>query len=106
MKAKANGLLRHCFFGTYSAVIALGFETEYEAKTALPQLGEGWKIGEASPKALRWQGDSDALEAVKKVLGKFGADVSKIDSCAKSIDYGENFTVELEIVPETQLSLL
>lgn len=106
MKAKADGLLRHCFFGTYVAIIALGFETEHEAKSALPKLGAGWKIGDVNPKALRWEGGTDALEDCKKVLGKFGADVSKIDSCVKSIDYGEDFSVEFEIVPEAQLSLL
>lgn len=106
MKAKANGLLRHCFFGTYIAIIALGFETEHEAKSALPKLGAGWKIGEANAKALRWEGGTDALEEVKEVLGKFGADKRKIDSCAKSIDYGEAFSVEIEVVPESQLSLL
>jgi hypothetical protein len=105
MKAKANGLLRHCFFGAYSAVIALGFESEYEALTALPQLGSGWKVGEQTKKALRWEGDSDALEACKEVLAKFGADPDNIDSIEKSVDYGEAFNVEIEIVPQEQLHL-
>lgn len=105
MKAKANGRLRHCFFGTYIAVIALGFEDEYQAEQALPHLGKGWKIGEQSKKALRWEGTTEELEACKKVLVKLGADEDAIDSLEHSIDYGDPFTIEVEIVPQEQMSL-
>lgn len=105
MKVKANGQLRHQFFGTYSAVIALGFDDEYQASKVLPLLGSGWKVG-SKPYILSWHGDADELDTCKEVLGSFGADKSKIDSCAKSIDFGEKFTIEVEIAPQEQLSLL
>lgn len=105
MKAKADGQLRHQFFGTYSAVIALVFQDAYQANQVLPLLGSGWKVG-SKPQALVWMGNGEELEGCKEVLGSFGADTDKIDSCAKSIDYGEPFTVEIEITPEEQMSLL
>jgi hypothetical protein len=104
MKAKASGRLRHCFFGTYSAIIALSFEDAYQAAQALPKLGKDWKVGEKSEKSLVWSGNSKELKAVKEVLGSFGADVEKIDSIKKSIDFGEAFEVAIEIVPEEQLA--
>ena len=95
MNAKASGRLRHRFWGDYSAVIALDFGNEENAKACLPLLGDGWKPGEKHPSALVWVGDSEALEKCKEVLGSFGADVKKIDSIAKSIDYGEPFEVSI-----------
>lgn len=105
MKAKASGQLRHCFFGTYSAVIALGFENEYQANQVLPKLGAGWQVG-SKPYALVWQGNTEELEACETILESFGADRKKIASLAKSIDYGERFEIAVEIVPQEQMSLL
>ena len=101
MKAKAQGKLRHQFHGTYAAIIALGFNSEYEAQESLSKLGKGWFIGK-NPKALVWCGNSEALEECKSVLGSFGADVKKIDSIASSIDYGEDFEIVVDIVAEEQ----
>jgi hypothetical protein len=105
MKAIGHGKLRHCFFGTYIAVIALGFDTEYQANQVLPKLGPGWRLGERSKKALVWEGNSQELDVVKDVLEGFGADRDKIASLAKSIDYGEDFSIQVEIVPEEQMGL-
>jgi hypothetical protein len=105
MKAKADGRLRHCFFGTYSAVIALGFADEYQAAQALPKLGKGWKLGEKSKKALIWQGSSEELDECTKVLVSFGAEEKAIASIAHSIDYGDPFSIEVEITPQEQASL-
>jgi hypothetical protein len=96
MKAKAKGQLRHRFRGEYSAVIALAFDSDYECKEALKRLGESWKPAN-SPKALVWAGNFDQLETCKALLGSFGADVKKIDSMRKSVDYGEPFEIEVEL---------
>ena len=88
----AKGILRHRFHGSYSAVIGLMFDSAENAKMALSHLS-GWEIGKDN-RALIWIGDSEALEECKKVLASFGADAKKIDSIAKSIDFGEPFTCE------------
>lgn len=89
---KAKGLLRHRFWGTYSAVIALGFDSPEEAQQALPRL-PGFEPHPKEPRALMWAGDSNALQGTKELLGGFGADVQKIDSIARSVDHGEPFEV-------------
>jgi hypothetical protein len=92
MTTKADGRLRHHFHGTYSATIILQFPSGPAAALALPKLGAGWETARNHPEALVWSGESAALESVKAILGSFGADTRKIDSCAKSLDYGEPFT--------------
>lgn len=104
-EAKAKGILAHKFHGTYWAVIGLEFANADMAKAALPKLGEGWKVGEKQPSVLVWQGESEALDKCKKVLGSFGADTKKIDSLAKSIDYGEWFEVSIPLPDPNQLAL-
>lgn len=101
---KANGRLRHRFWGNYSALIGLWFEDPASAKMAQMKLGSDWVPGK-SPDVLVWTGDSKALEQVKQVLGGFGADTEKIDSLAKSVDYGEPFTVEIPASHPDQLEL-
>jgi hypothetical protein len=93
---RAHGHLRHRFWGEYSAVIALKFDTPEEAAKALKELPD-WKAAETAPSCITWVGDSAALELVKDKLETLGAERKKIDSIAKSIDYGEPFTVD---VPE------
>ena len=53
MLAKADGQLRHCYFGEYSAVIALGFNDEYEANESIRKLALGGSMGK---KAMFWYG--------------------------------------------------
>jgi hypothetical protein len=102
----ANGILRHCFFGTYTAVIGLTFESETHKQDAKKVLGNSWSDESAKRKnILVWSGTSEELDEVKKVLVKYGADEKKIDSIAKSIDYGEPFEVNIPIVPNEQLPL-
>lgn len=105
MIIKAKGQLRHCFFGKYSALIALVFEDASQAKQALPRLGEGWGFGDKSDKALIWSGDSNSLVECKKMLGYLGADVEKIDSVAKSVDFGEPFSIEMDVPNPKQMEL-
>ena len=102
---RARGILRHRFWGTYSACIGLEFDTPEAAADGLKVLGSTWKNGEINKHILIWTGNSEELEVCKKTLGSFGADVSKIDSVATSIDYGEPFTVSIEVVPTEQVSM-
>jgi len=105
MEIKAQGQLRHRFWGEYSAVIALVFESERDANLALPLL-PNWTHGKQSKNVLVWVGDSDELRDMKNLLGKYGADEKKIDSCAKSIDYGEKFNCEFVVHHPNQMVLL
>jgi hypothetical protein len=100
--AHAKGQLRHYFHGKYFAGIALVFAEAYAAEQALLKLGAGWHISEYQATALIWHGDSDALNACKTVLVSFGADERKIDSLAKSVDYGEPFAIAVPIPVQGQ----
>jgi hypothetical protein len=105
MNAQAKGILRHQFFGTYSAVIALEFQDTYQAKESLTKLGNGWNISQKNDNVLVWAGNSEELDVCKDVLTSFGADYDKIDSVAKSIDYGEPFQVIIPIDNKDQLAM-
>ena len=104
MKLKAKGQLRHRFWGTYSAVIGLEFALD-QVNLAQEILGTSWASSQDST-VLLWTGNSEELEAVKVVLGKYGADTKKIDSLARSVDYGEPFTIEIPAVHPNQLRLV
>jgi hypothetical protein len=104
MKAKGQGQLRHRFHGEYSAVIAIAFESPIVASAALNQLGNTWKLS-PNPKAIVWVGNREQLEVCKRMLVSFGAEESKIDSLAKSIDYGEPFEITINIEAEEQIHL-
>lgn len=97
----ARGILAHHFWGTYSATIGLQFDSAECARDALKVLGGKWKKSKR-PEVLVWYGNSPELAECKKVLGSYGADVGKIDSLKTSIDYGENFEVDIPAVPEKQ----
>jgi hypothetical protein len=103
---KAHGQLRHHFHGEYSATIAVQFESAEHADQALSKLGDGWKVGDKASNALIWFGNSEALKKCKEILVGYGADEKKIDSCAKSIDYGEPFDIDVPAgIPKEQASL-
>ena len=104
-KAKADGILAHHFWGDYYATIALEFESNAHAKDALRVLGDAWRFHEKVDNVLIFHGQKDALTEVEKTLVKYGADSEKMTSLAKSVDYGEPFTVEIPIVPEEQCEL-
>lgn len=87
---EARGQLRHRFWGSYSAVIVLGFGTTEQARLALPML-PGWKLwklaSEPGSKVVSWSGGSDALKVEEERLAAHGADRSKIASLRFSVDY-------------------
>lgn len=97
-----RGQLRHHFHGTYWASIVLVFDTPTHASDAFMVLREGWVQSAIERQALFWTGETEALQKAKKQLATFGADPSKIDSIAHSIDFGELFEVVIPVVPVEQ----
>ena len=97
--AIGKGQLFHHFHGNYWASIVLLFDDQEQAAAALRVLGVPWKQSQKDPRALGCAVDSAQLEAVKRELGRHGADVRAIDSLAKSVDCGEPFTVEIPLLP-------
>lgn len=104
-RVKAKGRLRHRFFGEYSAVVGLEFADGASARDAARTLGWPWTVGTSSDRVLVAVFDAAALDAAKKRLGAFGADVKKIDSLRKSVDYGEPFEVVIPVAAGEQLPL-
>jgi len=108
MKVRAEGWLKHHFWGTYCATIVLSFPDAASAKDALPKL-PGFKPGEKSANALVACLSGDAFENAKTAIEALRVDVNKrepIDSCAHSVDYGPRFTIEVPITaPAEQKSL-
>jgi hypothetical protein len=107
MQLHGKGQLRHHFWSEYFATIAIDFGNSDNAKDALTVLGDGWTLGEKSPHCVVWFGSGKAFDQVKSKLVSFGADDRKIDSVAKSIDFGEKFEVNIlvDIVPIEQTKL-
>jgi hypothetical protein len=106
----AKGQLRHHFWGDYRATIILQFATAALAAEALPQFPD-WDIhSEAHPEALIYHGGGAELKHQEALLVSLGADRKKLGSLAKSIDFGEPFTVTVDLGPKgpeaEQLSLL
>jgi len=111
MLCKATGQLQHHFWGTYYGTLVLEFENADQANAVMlcgALNGESWGVFKQSDKhsqCIGWHGDSSQLECLKRRLGECGADVAKIDSLAKSIDHGEEFTITVEAIDPNQLSL-
>lgn len=116
---KADGVLRHGFFGKYVATIVLVFADAESARDGLKTLGEGWEPGKMKEgKAIVWLGDSAALDAVKATFARFGLKTAcgyehckhrckdaGIDSVNHSVDFGPPFEVEIPVTPGEQTSL-
>ena len=94
---KARGLLQHHFWGDYVATIVLAFTSASEAAQAQREVFKDWEISKKNPSAIRFHGGGKELDAVEALLVKFGADAKKLKSMAKSIDYGEEFTVSVPV---------
>jgi len=109
---KAEGRLKHRFWGEYSALIILIFEDEREARKAIPAMefkpttsiqqadgsthdSCGWIQGETYPDTLQLEVAGDDLKQVESKLVEYGGDAKKIGSLAKSVDWGEAFYVSI-----------
>lgn len=99
MRCHAEGRLRHHFWGEYRASMVLLFDSAPMLDAALAAgKFKGWERSQKRPDTvLHWFGGSDDLESTKDELVAHGAERDKIDSIAKSIDYGEPFEVEFEV---------
>ena len=107
-----KGQLRHHFWGDYHATIVVYFDTLTGADiiaAALPGFTRHDAPQGKEGVAFRFHGTGDALKAAEQVLVNLGADRKKLTSVARSIDYGEPFTIEVGITPSDnaqQLNLL
>ena len=106
MQTTASGILRHHFHGDYSATIGLRFNELWQAVAAARRLGLPWAISKNDHAFVLATVGSEALS--KKIipqLAALGADPGKIDSVERSVDYGEPFTVTIELEHPDQLPL-
>jgi hypothetical protein len=96
----AKGQLKHHFWGDYRATIVLQFATPALAREALTQFPD-WDIhSEAHPEVISYHGGGDELKAQENLLVSLGANRKKLGSLAKSIDFGEPFTVTVKLGPD------
>lgn len=105
MLIHGNGQLQHHFWGNYHATIAIGFDTTRHAALAVEVLGAGWRVGGKGGDVAYGTFTGAAYEAAEAKLVGFGADLKKLTSIAKSIDFGEPFKVAIEVVNPDQLTL-
>ena len=114
----ANGIVRHCFFGTYVAIVTLKFDSEAYASHALKRIGGEWKR-EGFVLVLRVEADALDQEKVRlKTLGTISIEKCDWKHCARhcadeeidgiphSIDLGPPFTFTISIADERQHALL
>lgn len=96
---EGEGLLLHHFWGDYYCTVGIKFSTpNTPIDRVISWLGEGWKPHSKCPATtVVGFGNSAWLDEVKKKLASWGADPSKIDSCAKSVDCGEPFSVTITV---------
>lgn len=99
MQIIAKGQLQHHFWGDYRATIVLLFALDYLAQRALAKL-PGFEPHPGDKKALVYHGGGADLKAVEALLVGYGANHKKLTSLAKSIDYGEPFTITVDLTPE------
>lgn len=118
-KVNAKGILRHGFFGTYVATVALGFDDAAAAADALKALGAPWQTGKKNPAILVCNVSGEELKAIKAQLAKLGRQIEpcgrascgdqckgeEIDGVPHSIDVGPAFRVSIPVVPAEQAKL-
>jgi uncharacterized protein YbbC (DUF1343 family) len=107
MRCRADGRLQHHFWSEYRASMVLLFDSPLMLDAILAAgKFKGWERSKKKPETvLHWFGSGDELDAEVEMLVSYGAKREKIASIAKSIDYGEPFEVELEVVDPRQISL-
>ena len=105
---KATGRLRHCFFGDYSARIALYFNSVFEREKAQAVLPPAFQF--VAGCALGWSGSSSELKNIKRLFKGWRLEVTpcareecngkvhEFDGLDHSIDYGPAFTICLPTV--------
>lgn len=117
---KVKGLVRHRFWGEYSAHIVLGFDSKEEREKCLLHLPVGassfrhacggiatcteWRLLDPQKAAGVELAEPQLTRMIDRFV-KFGADKKKILSMAKSIDFGEEFQFEIPDEDPNQLEL-
>jgi hypothetical protein len=107
---KANGILRHHFWGHYVADIVLRFDDPASIPTALEALAVSpdasyrgatggqykteWKQSERDPRAILITASGETLEEIQTKLVAWGADKKKMNSMTTNINHGEQFSIE------------
>lgn len=91
----AHGRLQHHFWGTYHASIVLVFADEQQAIQAREHAFQMFQPHPHRVSALYFQGSGTELKAAEAALKAHGANMNKVRSLARSIDFGEPFTVEV-----------
>jgi len=104
MIIKGQGILRHRFWGEYSAALAIQWRDSHEASAALASgiLGPGWTLGATRADVTVTTVDSAGLDALVDRLVAIGAERSAIASLAHSVDYGDPWDVEADVVDPRQ----
>ncbi len=95
---KATGRWFHKFHGTYWCVVVLCFESEANAKAALPRL-PGFQLGDKSPDALVISATGKAIKKLLSTLKKYrvGDKTHAIDGLPFSIDCGPDFDIAVPV---------
>jgi DNA polymerase IIIc chi subunit len=88
----------------------LAFEDEQSAALALPKLAVlahaiAWRPADKNKRVVVTCVNGEQLNALKTHLGTMGADEHAIDSVDHSIDYGDPFTVTVEVEDPRQQPL-
>jgi hypothetical protein len=91
-----TGRLRHCWFGEYAATIVVQWHTPALALQSLEAFPM-FEIHAAEPRAIHFHGGGTDLKAAEAALKAHGADMRKVGSLARSIDFGEPFTVTIPL---------
>jgi hypothetical protein len=103
---KGTGQLQHHFWGTYHASIAIQTANKPSADDAAKALGDGWKAVEnGKVTGVIFHGKDPELDAALNKLEEFGVQRKLVTSCAKSIDFGEKFSVTIPVIPAEQKGL-
>ena len=127
MNIHAKGLVRHRFWGEYSASIGLLFDSVEEKDIALSILNQrndfgdfknalggrsvskGWrdiKDGQGDAKRALFCDVADpVLTEIVEQFTLWGAEKKKILSLAKSIDHGEDFEINIPYEDQAQQQL-
>lgn len=92
-KIIGHGQLQHHFWGTYRASIYITFASDALAIGALNHL-PGWT---QRGNQVGYHGGGTELKSQEDRLVALGANRTKITSIAKSIDYGEPFTIAVPV---------
>lgn len=120
MKVEVRGRLRHCFFGVYSAVVVIKAETDFRNQK-LHEKFQGFELqSNGKFNFLIATLDSFQLQQFKEIIEPLRNDPPcnlfdcrddlikerhDIDSLAHSVDFGPEFSFEIELDLDTTPSL-